>query len=164
MFKIDKTYKAVCISIIIAITMFYGSVQLVYYISNRTDVSVTGKVYGKYVSQEHHKYHTDDIFNMAVHPYDKKYRDYSVVVDYATFAKFKEGDNITFKMSIFEVTDAEKYQGWYNIGMFTLLAILFVLGAFYAPYHFQFWMNTNVKKIDELDEMLRRKIRKNELN
>lgn len=147
MFKIDKTYKAVCLCIIIVIAMFYGGTQLVYYISNRTEVSVAGKVYGKYVSQEHHKYHTDDIFNMAVHPYDKKYRDYSVVVDYATFAKFKEGDNIAFKMSIFDVTDAEKYQGWYNIGMLTLIAILFVIGILLCPLPFDILDRNKRKKL-----------------
>ena len=31
---------------------------------------------------------------MAVHPYDKKYKDYSVTVDYSTFAKFNKGDKV----------------------------------------------------------------------
>ena len=125
--KINKPYKAAILGIFIIIGIIFGSVQLLDYIGSKTDITVPGTVYGKYVGQEHHKYYTNDIFIMAVHPYDKKYKDYSVTVDYSTFAKFDKGDNIAFVMNIFEVTDKSKYDMWYGLGMMTLLIILVAL-------------------------------------
>ena len=107
-YKINKPYKAAILGIFIIIGIIFGSVQLLDYIGSKTDITVPGTVYGKYVCQEHHKHYTNDIFIMAVHPYDKKYKDYSVTVDYSTFAKFNKGDNIAFVMNIFEVTDKSK--------------------------------------------------------
>lgn len=91
--------------------MLFGGRQLINYINSKTHITVSGTVYGKYVGQEHHRNYTNDIFIMAVHPYDKKYKDYSVTVDYSTFAKFDKGDNIAFVKNIFEVTDKSKYFG-----------------------------------------------------
>ena len=125
--KINKPYKAAILGIFIIIGIIFGSVQLLDYIGSKTDITVPGTVYGKYVCQEHHKHYTNDIFIMAVHPYDKKYKDYSVTVDYSTFAKFDKGDNIAFVMNIFEVTDKSKYDMWYGLGMMTLLIILVAL-------------------------------------
>ena len=125
--KINKPYKAAILGIFIIIGIIFGSVQLLDYIGYKTDITVPGTVYGKYVCQEHHKHYTNDIFIMAVHPYDKKYKDYSVTVDYSTFAKFDKGDNIAFVMNIFEVTDKSKYDMWYGLGMMTLLIILVAL-------------------------------------
>ena len=125
--KINKPYKAAILGIFIIIGIIFGSVQLLDYIGSKTDITVPGTVYGKYVCQEHHKHYTNDIFIMAVHPYDKKYKDYSVTVDYSTFAKFDKGDNIAFVMNIFEVTDKSKYDNWYGLGMMTLLIILVAL-------------------------------------
>ena len=125
--KINRAYKAVIICVFISIGMLFGSVQLLDYIDSKTHITVPGTVYGKYVGQEHHKHYTNDIFIMAVHPYDKKYKDYSVTVDYSTFAKFDKGDNIAFVMNIFEVTDKSKYDMWYGLGMMTLLIILVAL-------------------------------------
>lgn len=82
--KINKPYKAAILGIFIIIGIIFGSVQLLDYIGSKTDITVPGTVYGKYVCQEHHKHYTNDIFIMAVHPYDKKYKDYSVTVDYST--------------------------------------------------------------------------------
>ena len=126
-YKINKPYKAAILGIFIIIGIIFGSVQLLDYIGSKTDITVPGTVYGKYVGQEHHKHYTNDIFIMAVHPYDKKYKDYSVTVDYSTFAKFDKGDNIAFVMNIFEVTDKSKYDMWYGLGMMTLLIILVAL-------------------------------------
>ena len=128
--KINKPYKAVILGIFIIIGIIFGSVQLLDYIGSKIDITVPGTVCGKYVGQEHHKHYTDDIFIMAVHPYDKKYKDYSVTVDYSTFAKFDKGDNIAFVMNIFEVTDKSKYATWYGIGMMTLLIALVALGIY----------------------------------
>ena len=125
--KINRPYKAAILGIFIIIGIIFGSVQLLDYIGSKTDITVPGTVYGKYVCQEHHKHYTNDIFIMAVHPYDKKYKDYSVTVDYSTFAKFDKGDNIAFVMNIFEVTDKSKYDMWYGLGMMTLLIILVAL-------------------------------------
>ena len=125
--KINKPYKAAILGIFIIIGIIFGSVQLLDYIGSKTDITVPGTVYGKYVCQEHHKHYTNDIFIMAVHPYDKKYKDYSVTVNYSTFAKFDKGDNIAFVMNIFEVTDKSKYDMWYGLGMMTLLIILVAL-------------------------------------
>ena len=125
--KINKPYKAAILGIFIIIGIIFGSVQLLDYIGSKTDITVPGTVYGKYVCQEHHKHYTNDIFIMAVHPYDKKYKDYSVTVDYSTFAKFDKGDNIAFVMNIFEVTDKSKYDMWYGLGMMSLLIILVAL-------------------------------------
>ena len=128
--KINKPYKAAILGIFIIIGIIFGSVQLLDYIGSKTDITVPGTVYGKYVCQEHHKHYTNDIFIMAVHPYDKKYKDYSVTVNYSTFAKFDKGDNIAFVMNIFEVTDKSKYATWYGIGMMTLLIALVALGIY----------------------------------
>lgn len=115
--KINKLYKAVILGIFIIIGIIFGSVQLLDYIDSKIYITVSGTVYGKYVSQERHKYYTNDIFIMAVHPYDKKYNDYSVTVDYSTFAKFDKGDNIAFVMNISKVTDESTYVIWYGIGI-----------------------------------------------
>ena len=128
--KINRAYKAVIICVFISIGMLFGGRQLINYIDSKTHITVSGTVYGKYVGQEHHKHYTNDIFIMAVHPYDKKYKDYSVTVDYSTFAKFDKGDNIAFVMNIFEVTDKSKYATWYNIGMMTLSIALVALGIY----------------------------------
>ena len=72
--KINKPYKAVILSIFIIIGIIFGSVQLLDYIDSKTHITVPGTVYGKYVGQEHHKHYTNDIFIMAVHPYDKNIR------------------------------------------------------------------------------------------
>lgn len=125
--KINKLYKALILSIFIISGIIFGSVQLLDYIDSKINITVSGTVYGKYVGQEHHKHYTNDIYMMEVHPYDKKYKDYSVAVDYSTFAKFDKGDNIALMMNIFEVTDKSKYVTWYGLGMMTLLIILVAL-------------------------------------
>lgn len=135
-YKINKPYKAAILGIFIIIGIIFGSVQLLDYIGSKTDITVPGTVYGKYVCQEHHKHYTNDIFIMAVHPYDKKYKDYSVTVDYSTFAKFDKGDNIAFVMNIFEVTDKSKYDMWYGLGMMTLLIILVALWIYLCLIQF----------------------------
>ena len=63
--KINKPYKAVILGIFIIIGIIVGSVQLLDYIGSKTNITVSGTVYGKYVGQEHHKHYTNDIFIMA---------------------------------------------------------------------------------------------------
>lgn len=94
---INTKFKAICLSIILGIVIIISSNKLVCYIDDNTNVPVPGHVYGKYVGQGHHKHYSSDVFNIAVHPNDSKYKDYSVVVDYSTFAKYNIGDDISFK-------------------------------------------------------------------
>ena len=132
--KINKLYKALILSIFIISGIIFGSVQLLDYIDSKINITVSGTVYGKYVGQERHKHYTNDIYMMEVHPYDKKYKDYSVAVDYSTFAKFDKGDNIALMMNIFEVTDKSKYVTWYGLGMMTLLKAVVALGISLGIY------------------------------
>lgn len=126
-------FKAICLSVIISIVLTICSIKLVCYIANNTEVSVPGRIYGKYVGQEHHEHYSSDVFNIAVHPNDNKYKDYSVVVDYSTFAKYNVGDDISFKQSIFTVTEVSKYNDCYNTFMLILCGIL-LFGGIYVSY------------------------------
>lgn len=130
---INTLFKAICLSVIISVVMTICSVKLVCYIANQTEVSVPGHIYGKYVGQEHHKHYNSDVFNIAVHPNDDKYKDYSVVVDYSTFARYNVGDNISFRQSIFDVTEASKYNGCFNAFMIILCGIL-IFGGIYVTW------------------------------
>ena len=47
--KINKPYKAAILGIFIIIGIIFGSVQLLDYIGSKTDITVPGTVYGKYV-------------------------------------------------------------------------------------------------------------------
>lgn len=149
--KINKLYKAAILGIFIIIGIIFGSVQLLDYIDSKTRITVSGTVYGKYVD----KHYTNDIFIMAVHPYDKKYKDYSVTVDYSTFAKFDKGDNIAFVMNIFEVTDNSKYATWYGTGMMTLSIALVALGI-YLGFILPFSILDKYEKEEYIEEKKKR--------
>lgn len=121
---INTGCKAISLTIIIGIISVMGIISLKNYIDSVINVQVDGRIYGKYVGQEHHKYYSSDVFNLAVHPNNSKYRDYSVVVDYSVFAKYNVGDNVSFKVSLYDVTDVNKYERYINASLCILFLIL----------------------------------------
>lgn len=128
MYKLLCNYfTATILAIILSVSSFIEGHKLLSYIEESHTITVSGRIYGKYVGQEHHRYYTEDNFNIAVHPYDSRYKDYSVIVDYSTFAKYNVGDNIAFDMSIYKVTD--KNATYYNILYISILLITVVISC-----------------------------------